>query len=213
MKIKLTFIVIIIFMFGQGCSVYMAANQPDKKDVSVFNTGTPRMHLIAEVGRPLYTDKKEDGTLTDTFVFVQGYSSDSKGGRAVFHTFADVLTAGLWEVIGTPIEAVADGTEVKVQVEYDANEKVQNIIALSGNEALEESLTRLTSPLFALGTIMSYVYQAHRLGEDQKHHDVLIDKICDGTVDEAIEAMRSHVFQNWKVTRESVEKLLATNET
>ena len=137
MKLRYAFVVIIIFMFGQACSVYMAANQPDEKDVSVFNVGTPRMHVIAEAGRPMYSEKNADGTLTDTFVFVQGYSSGSKGGRAVFHTAADVLTLGLWEVIGTPVEMTADGTEVKVQVEYDANEKVQNIIALAGEEALE----------------------------------------------------------------------------
>jgi hypothetical protein len=137
MKLRFAFIVIIIFMFGQGCSVYMAANQPDKKDVSVFNAGTPRTHVIAEAGAPRHTKENADGTLTDTFVFVQGYSSGSKAGRALFHGAADVLTLGLWEVIGTPVEAVADGTEVKVQVEYDANEKVQNIISLAGDEELK----------------------------------------------------------------------------
>ena len=137
MRLRFAFIVIIIFMLGQGCSVYMAANQPDKKDVSVFNVGTPRAHVIAEAGRPIHTKENADGTLTDTFVFVQGYSSGSKAGRALFHGAADILTLGLWEVIGTPVEAVADGTEMKVQVEYDANEKVQNIIALSGGEELK----------------------------------------------------------------------------
>ena len=137
MKLRFAFVVIIIFIFGQGCSVYMAANQPDKKDVSVFNVGTPRTHVIAEAGSPRYTKENADGTLTDTFVFVQGYSSGSKAGRALFHGAADFLTLGLWEVIGTPVEAVADGTEVQVEVFYDANEKVQNIIALSGGEELK----------------------------------------------------------------------------
>ena len=104
MKLRFVFIIIIIFMFGQGCSVYMAANQPDKKDVSVFNVGTPRTHVIAEAGSPRYTKENADGTLTDTFVFVQGYSSGSKAGRALFHGAADFLTLGLWEVIGTPVE-------------------------------------------------------------------------------------------------------------
>jgi hypothetical protein len=53
---------------------------------------------------------------------------------------------GLWEVIGTPVEAIADGTEVKVQVEYDANEKVQNIIALSGGEVLKGVDSKGASP-------------------------------------------------------------------
>ena len=137
MKLRLALVVIIIFVLGTGCSVYMAANQPDKKDVSVFNVGTPRTHVIAEAGIPRHTKENPDGTLTDTFVFVQGYSSGSKAGRALFHGAADVLTLGLWEVVGTPVEAIADGTEVQVQVEYDATEKVQNIIALSGGEELK----------------------------------------------------------------------------
>ncbi len=137
MKLRFALIVIIIFMLGQGCSVYMAANQPDKKDVSVFNVGTPRAHVIAEAGRPIHTKENADGTLTDTFVFVQGYSTGSKAGRALFHGAADFFTLGLWEVIGTPVEAVADGTVVQVQVDYDANEKVQNIIALAGGEVLK----------------------------------------------------------------------------
>ncbi len=137
MRLKFALIVIIIFMLGQGCSVYMAANQPDKKDVSVFNVGTPRSHVIAEAGRPIHTKENADGTLTDTFVFVQGYSTGSKAGRALFHGAADFFTLGLWEVIGTPVEAVADGTDVQVQVDYDANEKVQNIIALAGGEVLK----------------------------------------------------------------------------
>jgi len=146
MRLRFAFIIIIIFMLGQGCSVYMAANQPDKKDVSVFNAGTPRSHVIAEAGRPIHTKENADGTLTDTFVFVQGYSTGSKAGRALFHGAADFFTLGLWEVIGTPVEAVADGTEVQVEVHYDADEKVRNIIALSGNEALKGVDSKGASP-------------------------------------------------------------------
>jgi len=123
-------------MFGQGCSVYMAANQPTKKDVSVFNVGTPRTHVIAEAGRPIHTKENADGTITDTFSFIQGYSSGNKAGRALFHGAADFFTLGLWEVVGTPVEAIADGTKVQVEVEYDAEEKVRNVIALAGGNEL-----------------------------------------------------------------------------
>jgi hypothetical protein len=136
MKIKFALGAIMLFMLGTGCSVYMAAKQPDKKDVSVFNTGTPRPYVIAECGQPEYTTQNEDGSKTDIFVFVQGYSSGAKAGRAFVHGAADFFTLGLWEVIGTPIEAVADGTEVKVQVDYDVNDRVKHIQALEGEEQL-----------------------------------------------------------------------------
>lgn len=136
MKLRLALVTIVIFMFGTGCSVYMAANQPEKKDVSVFKKGTPRNYVIAECGRPVFTTEKEDGTKSDIFVFVQGYSQGEKTSRAIFHGVADIFTLGLWEVVGTPIEFAADGWKVKLEVEYDANDLVSRINALSGEEKL-----------------------------------------------------------------------------
>lgn len=132
MRLRFVFTFIVIFILGQGCSVFMAANQPSKKDVSVFNVGTPRTHVIAEAGQPIHTKENADGTITDTFSFIQGYSTGNKAGRALFHGAADVLTLGLWEVVGTPVEAIATGTKVQVEVDYDADEKVRNVIALTG---------------------------------------------------------------------------------
>lgn len=106
-----------------GCSVFMAAKQPKKKDLAVLTPGTPRPLLIAEFGAPIHTETK-DGNKVDVFSFVQGYSTGAKTGRAVFHGAADVFTLGLWEVIGTPTEAAFDGQDMAVQVNYDANDKV-----------------------------------------------------------------------------------------
>lgn len=134
MKLRLALVTFVIIIFGMGCSVYMAANQPEKKDVSVFKKGTPRNYVIAECGRPVFTTEKEDGTKSDIFVFVQGYSKGEKTGRAIFHGVFDIVTLGLWEVVGTPIESAADGWQVKLEVEYDANDLVSRINALSGEE-------------------------------------------------------------------------------
>jgi hypothetical protein len=38
-----------------GCAVYMAANQPDKKDVGVLKAGNARNAVIAELGTPIQT--------------------------------------------------------------------------------------------------------------------------------------------------------------
>lgn len=82
-----------------GCSVYKASNQPDKKNMSVLSTGTPRGYVIAELGSPIWSGDK-NGEKVDMFAFKQGYSKAAKVGRAFFHASADVLTAGLWEVVG-----------------------------------------------------------------------------------------------------------------
>lgn len=112
-----------------GCSVFMAAKQPKKKDLTVLNPGTARPLLIAELGAPIHTETK-DGNKVDVFGFVQGYSTGAKTGRAVFHGAADVFTLGLWEVIGTPTEAALDGQDMAVQVTYDANDKVVSSVVL-----------------------------------------------------------------------------------
>ncbi len=121
-----------------GCAVYMAANQPDKKDVGVLKPGSPRNAIIAEFGPPIQTVTK-DGVKVDIYSFTQGYSGLEKGGRAVLHGAADVLTLGLWEVVGTPIEGVANGTKVSVEVIYDKDDRVAKVNPIRGHEKLAET--------------------------------------------------------------------------
>ena len=127
---KLLAIILLLVFAAPGCSVYMAAKQPDKKNVNLFTTGTPRSELLAEFGNPTATEEK-DGVIHDIFRFKQGYSSGAKAGRAVFHGVADVLTLGLWEVVGTPTEAVFDGDDMSYEVVYNTDKRVEQIIPLN----------------------------------------------------------------------------------
>jgi len=107
----------------------MAAKQPPKKNLGVLKEGTPRSLLLAEFGQPVATETKQ-GKKVDVFSFTQGYSKGAKAGRAVFHGAADVLTLGLWEVVGTPTEATFDGKKMAVEVTYDASDKVEKVVNL-----------------------------------------------------------------------------------
>lgn len=122
--VALSLLMAVALLIGSGCSVYMAAKQPRAKDLSVLKEGTPRSHVIAELGAPAWSGEK-GGNKVDVFAFTQGYSAGAKAGRAFFHGAADVFTLGLWEVIGTPVESVASGTEMKVEVIYDGNDQVK----------------------------------------------------------------------------------------
>jgi hypothetical protein len=133
---QLIMAVLLIFSLTTGCSVFMAANQPEKRDIHVLDRGTPRNQVIAELGAPAHS-KVEEGKTCDIFLFVQGYGTGAKVGRAVFHGVADVITLGLWEVVGTPIEVVADGTEVKVEVFYDATECVEKVNVIRGEDVMK----------------------------------------------------------------------------
>lgn len=112
-----------------GCSVFMAVKQPPKKDLEVLKEATPRNRLLAELGQPAATEMK-DGKRVDVFSFTQGYSKGTKAGRALFHGAADVATLGLWEVVGTPTEAVFDGKKMAFEVTYDANDNVEKVVPL-----------------------------------------------------------------------------------
>lgn len=118
-----------------ACSVYMAAKQPPRKDLAVLNPGTPRALVLAELGQPVASTEKA-GETTDVFAFQQGYSTGAKATRAVFHATADVFTLGLWEIVGTPAEAIFDGTEVKLEVAYDAQSNVKHVRAFSGADVV-----------------------------------------------------------------------------
>ena len=133
---------IAIAILGQlnGCSVYMAATQPEKKNTNVLAVGTPRSIVIAELGQPSSTEVKNNKR-TDYFSFVQGYSKGAKTGRAVLHGAADVLTLGLWEVVGTPTEAVFSGDKVIYEVIYDKDDKVEKVIPINVPAPKQENTT------------------------------------------------------------------------
>jgi hypothetical protein len=128
--IKNLFIFIALAVFCSGCSVFMAAKQPDKKDVGLFKVGTPRSLLLAEFGLPTAAETREDGNKYEIYAFTQGYSAGAKAGRAVFHGAADVLTLGLWEIIGTPTEGAFDGDNIAYEVRYNTNNVVDQVVAL-----------------------------------------------------------------------------------
>jgi hypothetical protein len=111
-------------MFLSGCSVVMAAKQPGKKDTALFSKGMPRSVIIAEFGEPIDVHKK-DGKSVEIYKFVQGYSTGVKVGRSIFHAVADIFTLFLWEIAATPIEGMAEGSQMAYEVTFDADQKVE----------------------------------------------------------------------------------------
>jgi hypothetical protein len=122
-------IFLLLLALLSGCSVFMAAKQPDAKDVDLFKVGTPRSMLLAEFGPPMHSEIK-DSEKHEIFKFKQGYSAGAKAGRAVFHGAADVLTCGLWEVVGTPTEGAFSGDEMAFEVVYDQEDRVKLVVGL-----------------------------------------------------------------------------------
>lgn len=127
-KVVIGALILSSFM-SSGCAVYMAANQPGKKDMKVLAAGMPRDAVISELGAPI-SSEMDNGKRVNIFKFTQGYSDGNKAIRAVGHGVADVFTLGLWEVVGTPAEATINGKEVAVKVIYDQANKVDQVVYL-----------------------------------------------------------------------------------
>jgi hypothetical protein len=112
-----------------GCAPVLAAKQPSRRNVDLLTPGVPRNLLLAELGQPIGTEVK-DGKRVEVFSFVQGYRKGVKVGRTIGHTAADVMTLGLWEVVGTPTEATLNGHQVAYEVTYNASDRVELVVPL-----------------------------------------------------------------------------------
>ena len=116
-----------------GCSVFMAAQLPDKKNLEVLTPGMPRPVVLAEMGLPA-TYEDRNGVRSEVYKFKQGYSQPARISRAVLHGTADILTFGLWEAVGTPTEYVFSGTETIVLVTYNRDDRVETVEYYKGGE-------------------------------------------------------------------------------
>ncbi len=131
-SMRLFVLMVFLVTLISGCSVFMAAKQPVKKNVGLFEIGVPRSALIAEFGAPIISEIKEEKKI-EIFKFLQGYSTGAKVGRAFFHGAADVVTLGLWELVGIPTEITFSGDEMAYLVKYDKDDLVEEVLALKGD--------------------------------------------------------------------------------
>jgi hypothetical protein len=106
-----------------GCSIYQAANAPSPVDYKRVQMGLTRTETMSILGIPKLTENKGDQKI-DTFEFLDGVHGASKA-RVLLYLAGDVFTAGLAEVIFTPLEANAfDGKRCRGIVSYNANNHV-----------------------------------------------------------------------------------------
>ena len=135
-KLAVSFVCLLPFLgMSTGCSIIHAAKLPPKRNMDVLCAGTPRTNVVAELGTPV-SSESHNGSRTDVFTFKQGYSKPVKAGRMVAHGTADILTYGLWELVGTPSELYFDGTDVQLSVNYDDNENVSSVDILKGENVV-----------------------------------------------------------------------------
>ncbi len=125
---KLSFLLVIAVGLGsQGCAVGMAMNGTKDPDLTVLQEGASRAEVELQLGPALSDITLPIGNHYCTYEYSLG--NEPSAGRTVGHVFLDVLTVGLWEIVGTPIEMAAANTEdFTVTVEYGPDMKLRQVL-------------------------------------------------------------------------------------
>jgi hypothetical protein len=108
-----------------GCSV--GAGMGEKVvDTSAVQQGAARTQVIAGLGEPLTTRRDGQWRYMDHHDVVTGRTNTA--GHLAGQVVLDVLTFGVWEVLGPSMEMGADRSEwERVFVDYDSDEKVATV--------------------------------------------------------------------------------------
>ena len=122
----LTACVLIISLSSSGCSVLMAANRSSYRgDVRVIQDGVSRSEVIAELGQPDSFSKSETGGYDDRYTLdPAAHRAWLKTGTVLLHLSADVMTLGLWELVGTPYELAVRDKAVTYHLAYTQDGKL-----------------------------------------------------------------------------------------
>ena len=129
MRWRFLFPLLAISFICTGCSMFMALHGKRDANVGALSIGQDRAIVIANLGQPDKTVTTENGRV-DIFHLQRGNAPS--GGRALAHGAIDVVTLGLWEIIGTPIEAM-QGESYTMTVEYDKQDKVTKVFTGEGS--------------------------------------------------------------------------------
>jgi hypothetical protein len=113
-----------MLVFLAGCSVFMAASGKEDPNVMVMQPGTPRYIVESQLGPPASMRTEPNGECWCTYVYEVG--NQPSGGRAAMHAVLDVLSIGIWEVVGTPMEAV-QGSQQMATVVYTPDNVVKTL--------------------------------------------------------------------------------------
>jgi hypothetical protein len=131
-----------------GCSVGMAMSGQKDPNLGLVRVGATRGEVEMTLGGPIKTVSLDDGKRMDEYEYEVG--DEPSAGRAVGHAVLDILTLGIWEVVGTPIEGF-QGKKHRMTVIYGKDDRAISINqpsplpATKKQEYKEQQVTSLPS--------------------------------------------------------------------
>ena len=112
-----------------GCGAVMAGKRSvSRGDATVLAVGKARAEVEAELGPPDMISKIDDGKTK--VIYRMDPAAHSRGGRnaaVAGHVVADILTLGLWEVVGTPVELAAQDEIHNFNVVYNSGDIIESV--------------------------------------------------------------------------------------
>lgn len=108
-------------------------------DLGAVRVGATRGEVELQLGAPVKSTTLDDKSRIDVYEYEVG--NDPSAGRAAGHAALDVLTLGLWEIAGTPIEAF-QGDKYTMTIFYDSNDKVVSINRSSPGSGTAEAAAK-----------------------------------------------------------------------
>ncbi len=128
---KIGLILLCTVVFLQGCSAIMAGKKQTRKDLSVLRVGGNRDDIVQVLGAPYTSTRTDNGGCKDIYKIVENAGSkETKTLAIVGHTTMDVLTLGLWEIVGTPLEIATQEEATVFILYYGENNKLEHYEAI-----------------------------------------------------------------------------------
>jgi hypothetical protein len=107
-----------------GCSVGMAMSGKKSPNLGLIQEGASRGQIELQLGPPIKTASLDNGKRMDIYEYETG--NEPSPARAFGHLVMDILTFGLWEILGTPLEGFT-GDKYQLTVMYNKRDRVASI--------------------------------------------------------------------------------------
>jgi hypothetical protein len=111
----------------------MALSGSQNPDLGAVRTGAARGEVELHLGSPVRSTLLDGGRRADVYQYEVG--NEPSAGRAAGHAAMDVLTLGIWEIVGTPIEGV-QGEKYTATIVYDESDRVVDLKTAKASSAM-----------------------------------------------------------------------------
>lgn len=98
-----------------------------------MQVGADRMFIEDTFGPPNMAASMDNGKTKVIYkIDPEAHSAGARNAAVAGHVVADVLTLGLWEIVGTPLELAAQDKMTNYIIIYGPDNKIQSVETIKG---------------------------------------------------------------------------------